>query len=134
MSLSISQAARTVGLRPSAIRYYEHIGLLIPCARIAGQRRYDQAALQRLAVIQRARRLGFTLDEIRALFFDFPGGVPASPRWSALSRIKLDELDREIDNIKALQSLLRAQGHCECASLEDCGKFLLTASDCDRKD
>ena len=55
---SISEVAREVGLRPSAIRYYEQIGILPSIQRTSGQRRYDTASLHRLAVIQRARRTG----------------------------------------------------------------------------
>jgi len=43
------------GLRTSAIRYYEQIGILPPPMRKNGQRRYDNSALFRLAVVQRAR-------------------------------------------------------------------------------
>ena len=63
--LTISEVARQVGLQASAIRYYERIGLLPRAPRISGQRRYDTTALYRLAIIQRARQLGFTLTEIR---------------------------------------------------------------------
>jgi MerR family transcriptional regulator, redox-sensitive transcriptional activator SoxR len=69
--LTISQVARQVRLQPSAIRYYERIGLLARAERISGQRRYDPNVLYRLAIIQRARQLGFTLTEIRHLFFGF---------------------------------------------------------------
>lgn len=41
MPLSISKVAKQIGLRPSAIRYYEHIGILPPARRVSGQRRYD---------------------------------------------------------------------------------------------
>jgi MerR family redox-sensitive transcriptional activator SoxR len=125
MSLTISQAARAVGLRPSAIRYYEQIGILRPAARVRGQRRYDDAALYRLAVIQRSRQLGFTLPEIRTLFFAFKEEVPAAPRWRELSERKLEELDRLVEGVSHLQALLRAQGTCGCGSLEDCGRWLV---------
>ena len=69
--LVISEVARQVGLQASAIRYYERIGLLPQALRMSGQRRYDTTALYRLALIQRARQLGFTLTEIRDLFFGF---------------------------------------------------------------
>ena len=69
--LTISEVARQVGLQASAIRYYERIGILLPAQRISGQRRYEPTVLYRLAVIQRARQIGFTLDEIRQLFFGF---------------------------------------------------------------
>jgi len=61
MLLSISEVASQIGLRPSAIRYYEQIGILPPAQRVSGQRRYDVTALHRLVVIQRARQTGFTL-------------------------------------------------------------------------
>ena len=67
--LTISQVARQIRLRPAAIRYYERIGLLPSAKRLSGQRRYDPTVLHRLAIIQRARQLGFTLAEIRQLFF-----------------------------------------------------------------
>jgi DNA-binding transcriptional MerR regulator len=75
--LSISEVARHVGLRSSAIRYYEQLGILPPAERISGQRRYDRTVLYRLAVVQRARQAGFALDEIRALFFGFTSATPA---------------------------------------------------------
>src|SRR5262249_41668966 len=46
--LSISEVAHQVGLRPSAIRYYEGLGILPPAERISGQRRYDRTVLYRL--------------------------------------------------------------------------------------
>src|ERR1700732_2577493 len=90
--LTITQVAKQFGLRPSALRYYEQIGILLPANRVSGRRRYDGAALRRLAVIQRARQLGFSLDEIRELFGGFRPGTPASQRWQELSQRKLAEL------------------------------------------
>jgi MerR family redox-sensitive transcriptional activator SoxR len=79
MPLSISEVARQIGLRPSAIRY-EQIGILPPAHRVSGQRRYDVTVLHRLIVIQRARQTGFTLAEIKQLFFGFrAGNTPVSP-------------------------------------------------------
>ena len=125
MQLTISQIGRQVGLRPSAIRYYERIGILHPPPRVAGQRRYDEPALYRLTVIQRARTLGFTLDEIRTLLFAFDDGVPAAPRWRQLTQRKLDQLAQLMDGINARQSLLRQQGACTCSSLEECGRCMV---------
>ncbi len=84
--LSISEVAREVGLRPSAIRYYEQIGILPPIQRTSGQRRYDTTYLHLLAVIQGARSTGFTLDEIRELFFGFADGSRAPARWRSSRR------------------------------------------------
>ena len=121
--LTISEVARQVGLRPSAIRYYERIGILPPAQRISGQRRYDTTVLYRLAVIQWARQVGFTLEEIRQLFFGFRNVTRASERWQKLSRRKLVELDVLMDGIKTVRRLLeKMMQHCRCETLEQCGK------------
>jgi MerR family redox-sensitive transcriptional activator SoxR len=121
--LSVSEVARQLGLRPSAIRYYERIGILPRAERVSGQRRYDNTVLHRLAVIQRARQTGFTLDEIRQLFFGFRDGTPASKRWHKLSRRKLVELESQLEQIKTMQHLLeRMMRCCRCDTLDQCGK------------
>jgi MerR family transcriptional regulator, redox-sensitive transcriptional activator SoxR len=121
--LTISEVARKVGLQPSAIRYYEQIGILLPAQRIGGQRRYDATVLHRLAVIQRARQTGFTLDEIRELFFGFREAAPASQRWQKLSRRKLAELEELTQQIKTMRRLLEKMlDCCRCDTLDQCGR------------
>ena len=115
--------AQQIGLQASAVRYYEQIGLLPPAQRISGQRRYDTTVLYRLAIIQRARQLGFTLDEIRHLFFGFRKVTRASQRWHALSQKKLAELDGLMDGIKTVRRLLKKMlQNCKCDTLDQCGK------------
>ena len=65
--MPIGELARRAGLRPSAIRYYESIGLLPEPPRVAGQRRYPPQAQRTLSVIGAAQRAGLSLDEIREL-------------------------------------------------------------------
>lgn len=123
--LTISQVARQVRLRPSAIRYYERIGLLPRAERLSGQRRYDPAVLYRLTIIQRARELGFTLTEIRHLFFGFRDATRASERWRTLSQRKLAELDHLMDGIKAVRGVLKKlMTKCRCDTLDQCGKAM----------
>ena len=121
--LTISQVARQIRLRPSAIRYYERINLLPPAERVSGQRRYDPTVLYRLAIIQRARQLGFTLSEIRHLFFGFRDITRPSERWRTLSQRKLAELDHLMDGIKAVRGVLnKLMTKCRCDTLDQCGK------------
>ena len=121
--LTISQVARQIRLRPSAIRYYERISLLPPAERVSGQRRYDPTVLYRLAIIQRARQLGFTLSEIRHLFFGFRDITRPSERWRTLSQRKLAELDHLMDGIKAVRGVLnKLMTKCRCDTLDQCGK------------
>jgi len=122
MPMTISEVAKQIGLRPSAIRYYEKVGLLPPPQRVSGTRRYDATVLHRLIMVQRARETGFTLDEIKELFFGFREGTPPSVRWEKLRKRKLVELDAMLDRVQSMRSLLDQQGKCRCAALEECGK------------
>lgn len=63
--LTIGETARRAGVRPSALRYYESVGLLDAPRRISGRRRYDSQVLNRLSVIRLAQDAGFTIAEIR---------------------------------------------------------------------
>jgi MerR family redox-sensitive transcriptional activator SoxR len=120
--MSISEVARQVGIRASAIRYYEQIGILQPAQRVSGQRRYDRTALYRLAIVQRARQTGFSLDEIRKLFFGFRDRTPVSERWRKLSGKKLLELDARIEEIRSMKNLLVQIQKCRCDAIDQCGK------------
>src|SRR6201998_1831955 len=122
MSLSISEVAKKIGLRPSAIRYYEQIGILPPAHRVSGQRHYDVTVLHRLTVIHRARQTGFTLGEIKELFFGFRAGTPPSVRWQKLRKRKIVELDAMLEHIQTMRPILEQQGKCRCTALEECGK------------
>jgi MerR family redox-sensitive transcriptional activator SoxR len=122
---SISDVARVFGLRTSAIRYYEQIGILPPPMRKNGQRRYDNNALFRLAVIQRARETGFTLEEIRELFFGFPPGTRPPKRWHQLSQRKITELRDRMRRLKLMETLLKRVENCRCGALEECGERIL---------
>lgn len=67
-SLSIGQLAQQAGVAIDTVRYYERNALLAPAGRLAsGYRRYGVTELKRLRFIRRAKALGFTLDDIRAL-------------------------------------------------------------------
>ena len=123
MRLTISNVAFQTGLQPSAIRYYEKLGILPPAERLSGRRRYDKTVLYRLAIVQRARQLGFTLSEIKTLFFGFKDGTRAEVRWSRLADRKLAELNALAGQIASMQALLdRMKTNCRCATLEVCGK------------
>src|SRR5499425_1579315 len=130
--LTISQVARQIRLRPSAIRYYEQIGLLPPAERQSGQRRYDRRVLYRLAIIQRARQLGFTLAEIRYLFFGFRDVIRASERWRTLSKRKLAELEHLMNGIRTVRGLLKKlMTKCRCDTLDQCGKGIFQSMNSD---
>lgn len=125
-NLAISDVARVFGLRTSAIRYYEQIGILPPPVRRNGQRRYEKSALFRLAVVRRAQESGFTLDEIRELFFGFRSATRPPKRWQELSERKIAELQLRMKRLKLMETLLRQMQGCRCNALEECGKKILS--------
>ncbi|HEU4416639.1 MAG TPA: MerR family transcriptional regulator [Candidatus Angelobacter sp.] len=132
--LTISEVAKQVGLKPSAIRYYEQVGILPRAQRASGQRRYDNTVVYRLALVQRAQQMGFTLEEIRRLFFGFRKATPISERWKKLSERKLAELETLAEQIKAMQTLLRAISEkCNCEALDQCGRGIFRSSCGDAK-
>jgi MerR family transcriptional regulator, redox-sensitive transcriptional activator SoxR len=63
--MSIGEVARRPGVRPSALRYYESIGVLPTPQRENGRRRYDgevlRDVLDRLTVVRVAQQAGFTI-------------------------------------------------------------------------
>jgi len=127
--MSISEIGRKVGLRTSAIRYYEQIGILEPARRVSGQKRYDETVLYRLAVIRRAQEVGFTLDEIRQLFFGFAQSTPISQRWKKIAERKMVELDARLEQIQSMRKLLKKlETCCECETVERCGAGILGAT------
>ena len=124
VELTIGEVASQAGTTTSAIRYYEEIGLLPPPARVNGRRRYDRSAVQRLCVIERAQQAGFTLGEIRELFFGFMVGTSPNARWEALAQRKLAELDEQLRRIRTMQGLLREGLRCGCLTMEQCTIWL----------
>jgi DNA-binding transcriptional MerR regulator len=86
-ALTISQMARRSGVPASTLRYYEKIGVIPPAARSdSGYRRYDEAALVRLAFVQRAKALGVGLDDLADLVHLWDGQecAPVQERLRAL--------------------------------------------------
>ena len=119
-TLSIGDVARKVGLKPSALRYYEHAGILPPPARVNGRRRYDPDVLTRLAIIQLAQQAGFTLSEVRTLFEGFAQDATPSARWRDLAKRKLPEIDDLLRRTQAMRDLLAEGLRCDCLTLENC--------------
>lgn len=123
--LTISKVAKQFGLRASALRYYEQIGILPASYRKGGQRLYDESAVRRLAIVQRARELGFTIKETQILFADFSCGPPISERWRSLCEAKLQEFEIRIEQIHEMQGMLQKMMQCRCGAFDQCGAGIL---------
>src|SRR6266487_5416996 len=70
-------------------------------------------------------RRGFTLEEIRQLFFGFPPGTPPPKRWHQLSQRKIAELRNGMKRLKLMETLLKRVESCRCDALDECGEKIL---------
>lgn len=119
--MRIGEVAEQAGLRPSAIRYYEEIGLIPKPERVSGQRVYGAPVLRRLALIDVSQRAGLSLDEIRELLE--AGSDPISTQMQELAAKKLPEVEALIGRAEAMREWLKTAARCECESIDDCGLF-----------
>ena len=122
--MSIGEVARRSGFEPSAIRYYERIGLLPRPPRANGRRRYDADILEWLSLIALAREAGFTMAEIGELVAGFEPGTRPAARWNALATRKLAEIDALAVRMDRMRAVLRVALDCGCFRLEDCAALL----------
>ncbi len=92
-TLTIGRLAAAAGVNLETVRYYERINLMPPPARTgSGHRAYEEGHVRRLAFIRRARELGFSIEQIRALLAlaDPTRGTCAEVK--EVARIHLDEV------------------------------------------
>lgn len=104
--MNIGQAAERSGLPPKTIRYYEEIGLVAPDRAENGYRDYDETDVHNLRFVQRARALGFSVEECRQLLALYQDRTRSSADVKALAREKLHEIDRKIAQMKELRATL----------------------------
>lgn len=123
--MKIGAVAKNAGIRPSAIRFYERAGVLPAASRKGGQRHYGPDTARYLAVIEFARKAGFTIAEIKILFNGFEEAKPASARWKELAHKKWTDMESQIERLKGMQRLLENSMQCRCIRLEDCGRMML---------
>jgi MerR family transcriptional regulator, redox-sensitive transcriptional activator SoxR len=122
-TLSIGEVAEEANVSASAIRFYEHNGLLPEAERASGKRRFGPDAVRRLGIIDVAKQAGFSLEEIRALLDSIDRGAPAHEQLQALAARKLPEVEALVEQARAMRDWLIVASVCGCESLEDCGLF-----------
>jgi Cu(I)-responsive transcriptional regulator len=104
--MNIGEASEQSGLPVKTIRYYEDIGLVRPQRSENGYREFLETDLQRLKFLQRARSLGFSIEECRELLSLYEDRNRASADVKALTRAKIKEVDRKIAELQSLKRVL----------------------------
>ena len=109
----IGELSKRTGLTKDTIRFYQKMGLVIASDRQAGTRLYkefNEEMMQRLVVINQAKALGFTLNEIRQLVEEWgtPSAIPESEQIRIVER-KLEEISQKMHQLAEIQSYLAAK-------------------------
>lgn len=105
--LLISELSRQVNVPVSTIRYYERQGLLNPSQRTQSQYRvYAQDAQDRLHFIQKAKKFGLSLDEIKEILELSARGIAPCENLKAMVKHHLEELDHHIQEMMHLRQEL----------------------------
>jgi MerR family redox-sensitive transcriptional activator SoxR len=120
-TLTIGGLAARSGVAPSALRYYERMGLIHASRTGGNQRRYDRAELRRVAFIRIAQQVGVSLDEIREALASLPENrTPTKADWSRLSARWRKRLEEKILLMERLRDQLTGCIGCGCLSLQRC--------------
>ena len=117
--LDIGEVTQRSGMPASALRFYEDKGLIASIGRRGQRRVFDEAVLQRLALIALGRAVGFTLDEIARMLA--PDGEVRIDRRQLVDRA--GELDRTIRQLTAMRDGLLHAAACRAPSHMECPTF-----------
>lgn len=130
MALTVKQVADRVGMPSRTVRYYDRIGLVRADDRSpTGYRLYGAEEEGRLQFVRRAKRLGFSLEEIRGLLAAAQSGCGATvPELDRLLEQKVEEIDAKIAELSSFRDRLidyragkRLSEHSSCGHGAFCG-------------
>jgi MerR family redox-sensitive transcriptional activator SoxR len=120
-ALTIGELAARSGVAPSALRYYERLGLIRARRTTGNQRRYDRSMLRRVSFVRIAQQVGVSLEEIREALASLPESrTPNRADWARLSVRWRGRLQERIELLERLRDRLGDCIGCGCLSLQRC--------------
>jgi MerR family transcriptional regulator, copper efflux regulator len=130
MKMNIGTVADKAGVPPKTIRYYEDIGLIRKAVRLPnGYRTYSPRDMRELNFIKRARKLGFSVEDVRDLLDLWRNRRRAGAAVKALVTRHLEVLDHKIAELESMRRGLaqlvercRGDERPECPILDDLGR------------
>jgi DNA-binding transcriptional MerR regulator len=103
------ELARLTGVSTDTLRHYEGLGLLAKPPRTSGgYRDYPANSLERVRLIRRAMRVGFSLPELTTILKMRDGGKPPCRRVQAMAESKLQQVKQQIRDLIAMRDQLDA--------------------------
>lgn len=121
-SLSIGKLAARTAVNLETVRYYEKVGLLpMPPRTEGGHRLYGEEHVKRLRFVRRARELGFTLEEIRALLKLADEQHPSCSKVRVVASAHLQDVRAKIADLKRMEKVLNETvARCTSRTMPDC--------------
>lgn len=104
--MNIGDVSARSGLPAKTIRYYEEIGLVKPLRDTNGYRAFREKELHKLAFLGRARALGFTIENCRALLALYEDETRASSDVKGIAQEHLAQIEAKIVDLKAMHDTL----------------------------
>lgn len=122
MTLTIGEAATRSGVPAKTIRYYEQIGLIGQAARGENlYRSYSESDVAMLRFVGRARRLGFSVQDLKQLVALYRDRDRASADVKAIALHHIAEIDRKLAELQAVRAALAdLAGRCHGDSRPEC--------------
>jgi MerR family copper efflux transcriptional regulator len=121
-TLNIGEAAAVSGVTAKMIRHYEDSGLIPKAQRTqAGYRTYREADVHLLRFVRRARDLGFSMKEIKALLGLWQNRRRESGDVKRLVQRHVADLDHRIAEMQSMRrALMGLADHCHGDHRPDC--------------
>lgn len=124
--MNIGDVSEHTGLPTKTIRYYEDIGLISPLRSANGYRSFQSKDLHKLAFLGRARALGFSIEDCRALLELYNDTSRESAMVKQIAQSHLDQIDDKISQLQSMRKTLahlvhscRGDNRPDCPILED---------------
>jgi len=106
--MNIGAVSEATGLPAKTIRYYESIGLVEPAERSSGNYRlYGERDILTLRFIERARRLGFSLKEVKELMALWRDRQRASADVRRLAESQMRRIDERLAKLTEMRRTLQ---------------------------
>ena len=120
--MNIGAAAKRSGISAKTIRYYEDVGLLRPAARTpSGYRQYADADIQILRFVERARSLGFSVEDVGKLLGLWADKSRKSAQVKALANRHIEAIERKIADLETMRTaLLDLANRCHGDNRPEC--------------
>ena len=104
--MNIGDVAKLSGLPIKTIRYYEDIGFIRPQRSANGYRSFRDTDVHKLAFLGRARSLGFTIEDCRALLQLYENNSRASADVKSIAKQHLARIDEKLTELTEMRRTL----------------------------